>query len=411
MQTHQRLHSLDTVRAFALLTGILLHAAMSFMPGLASIGYPADVSQSGALQALFFFIHTFRMPLFFLIAGFFAHQMFHRTGAKRFASNRSRRILVPLVLGWLFFGPPAMGLAYVAFGPQLTDSAPAPQLAGFPFSHLWFLYYLLLFYGLTLAARGILVRVADSRGRLRQAIDRGVQLLVSAHVMPTLLAAPIGFVLYFDSNWVLFSGIASPDMGFAPQLPALVGFGTAFAFGWAAHRTPEVLLRLRDCAVSYLLLAVTLTSLCFVVVDQVVGASGAEGWIRIVYTACFCTSIWYWAFGLIGFAGKYFSTENRAIRYLADSSYWLYLAHLPLVFALQLIVRDWAAHWSIKFPFIVATAIGVLLASYHLLVRDTRVGQLINGRRHPRRSRAIPPRRCADTDRPGSEVEQATRPI
>ena len=51
MSTHSqtRLHALDAVRAFALLSGLVLHAAMSFMPGLAAVGFPADSSQSDTL--------------------------------------------------------------------------------------------------------------------------------------------------------------------------------------------------------------------------------------------------------------------------------------------------------------------------------------------------------------------------
>ncbi len=34
MSTHDRLHALDAVRAFALLLGVVFHAGFSFLPGL-----------------------------------------------------------------------------------------------------------------------------------------------------------------------------------------------------------------------------------------------------------------------------------------------------------------------------------------------------------------------------------------
>ena len=65
--TPDRLHALDAVRAGALLLGIVLHATMSFF-----FVVPArDVSQGAAPAVAFFVIHTFRMTLFFVIAGFF----------------------------------------------------------------------------------------------------------------------------------------------------------------------------------------------------------------------------------------------------------------------------------------------------------------------------------------------------
>ncbi|MFL6620276.1 MAG: acyltransferase family protein, partial [Povalibacter sp.] len=169
MQQQERLHALDTVRAFALLAGIVLHAAMSFMPGLAAFGFPADSSQSPALQTAFYVIHVFRMPLFFFLAGYFAHLTFHRKGAAGFMRDRAKRIALPMVVGWVFFGPLAMMGVYLAFGPKVTGTP--PPAGGFPLSHLWFLYYLLLIYAVAISARALVVRVLDRNGHVRTAVD------------------------------------------------------------------------------------------------------------------------------------------------------------------------------------------------------------------------------------------------
>src|SRR3970040_1022924 len=125
MHTEKRLHPLDAVRAFALISAIVLHATMTFMPGLTSAGFPADSSQSPELQILFYVIHVFRMSLFFFIAGFFAHLMFHRKGAAGFLRDRAKRILVPLLVGWVLFGPLAMGLVYIGLGASRAGGAAA----------------------------------------------------------------------------------------------------------------------------------------------------------------------------------------------------------------------------------------------------------------------------------------------
>jgi hypothetical protein len=57
---------------------------------------------------------------------------------------------------------------------------------------------------------------------------------------------------------------------------------------------------------------------------------------------------------------RFLSAESPWRRYLSDSSYWLYLVHLPLIFALQVMMMRWNFHWSIKFPFILAIAISIL---------------------------------------------------
>lgn len=71
-------------------------------------------------------------------------------------------------------------------------------------------------------------------------------------------------------------------------------------------------------------------------------------------------------------------------RYLADASYWLYLIHMPIVMALQVAVSQLDWPWPIKFATILVVALPLMLASYHLLVRFTIVGVVLNGRRAPR---------------------------
>ncbi len=108
----ERFHSLDATRACALLLGVVFHAVWSFVP--APMGAPVvDVSVNRFFDWFFFASHTFRMQLFFLIAGFFAHIICHRKGFGYFAMNRLSRIVVPLILGWLIlFLPHQSGMAH-----------------------------------------------------------------------------------------------------------------------------------------------------------------------------------------------------------------------------------------------------------------------------------------------------------
>ena len=95
-------------------------------------------------------------------------------------------------------------------------------------------------------------------------------------------------------------------------------------------------------------------------------------------------AIWCWCFAVIGLAVRYLSDERPAVRYVADASYWIYLAHLPVVVAFQVVVGHWPLHWTVKFPLVMIASLAVLFASYNYLVRTTFIGGLLNGRRSPR---------------------------
>lgn len=93
--------------------------------------------------------------------------------------------------------------------------------------------------------------------------------------------------------------------------------------------------------------------------------------------------LWNMAFGMMGMFHALLRKENAFIRYLSDSSYWLYIIHLPLVVVLQFLVREWPINALLKFLLINIAAITLLLFSYHLLVRSTWIGWLLNGRMVP----------------------------
>jgi peptidoglycan/LPS O-acetylase OafA/YrhL len=84
---------------------------------------------------------------------------------------------------------------------------------------------------------------------------------------------------------------------------------------------------------------------------------------------------------MIGLALRFLSGFSASRRYLADASYWLYLIHLPILMALQVAVSQLDWPWPIKFAGILGLALPLMLASYHLLVRFSFIGMVLNGRR------------------------------
>jgi glucan biosynthesis protein C len=404
MTTTDRFHALDAVRGFALLTGIVLHTTMSFFMPVPT----SDSSQSSALAVLFFVIHTFRMTLFFIIAGFFARLLLERRGVQGFLKNRSTRILGPMLVGWLILVPLTTGViiwsalrhlppASSAAALAMLETAPAAllphSLNAVPLMHLWFLYYLCILYLAAVALCWLFDRLLDRAGRVRATIDSAVRTLLGSYLAPWVLALPLFAVLGFDDRILMNAGIPTPDVGLNLKIPALMGFGTAFALGWFVHRQPAMLGEWRRHWIVQLAVGVALTALCLTVLRVSPGAKtgwllDSAVWSRAVYLACYMASIWYWSFGITGAALRFCSQESAVRRYLADSSYWLYLVHLPVVFVLQVIFAPVPWHWAIKFPLILAIALVVLLLSYHYFVRPTWIGKILNGKKYPRRAAA-----------------------
>jgi peptidoglycan/LPS O-acetylase OafA/YrhL len=91
--------------------------------------------------------------------------------------------------------------------------------------------------------------------------------------------------------------------------------------------------------------------------------------------------VWLMSFGLIGMFRLLFNGENRKIRWLSDSAYWLYLAHLPLMMAIQIWVSDWEFPLVLKFLFVILSTTAVLLILYQVMIRYSFIGTILNGKK------------------------------
>jgi ABC-type multidrug transport system ATPase subunit/peptidoglycan/LPS O-acetylase OafA/YrhL len=383
--TDSRLHSLDAVRGFALLLGVAFHAALSFMPGWPpGIWAMNDNSPSQFLSDASFVAHIFRMSLFFFVAGFFGRLLFHKLGARGFWSNRAKRILVPLIGGWIVLFPLisyvwVIGITKV-FGGTMPPMPEMPKTPGaFPLTHLWFLYQLLLIYIAAIAIRALIVRF-DSAQKLRAALDRLVTHSVDLSYGAWLLGLPVAIALTGLPMWFYWQGIPTPDQSLIPTVPASIGFGTAFVFGWLVQRAPGALAAIEKRWLSNLVLAVIATG--WMLHQQHLTPMATPGTIKTLYALAFGVAVWTWVLGLTGAALRFLSNYSATRRYIADASYWIYLAHLPVVAAFQVWVGRWPVHWGVKYPFILVASFAVLFLSYHFLVRPSFLGQLLNGRKH-----------------------------
>ena len=121
----ERRHDLDALRAIAMLLGIVLHALMPFI-GLPEFIFPIqDVSQMPALGMILTGIHGFRMPLFFLISGFFTTMLWRRRGLNALIHHRFKRIFLPLLLGLVTIIPLTNMVYSLPYWSQENASVPS----------------------------------------------------------------------------------------------------------------------------------------------------------------------------------------------------------------------------------------------------------------------------------------------
>jgi peptidoglycan/LPS O-acetylase OafA/YrhL len=392
-----RLHSLDALRAFALLLGIFFHGAAGYIENFPAGLWPWREPPSGTLAVYFFVSHIFRMSLFFMLAGLFGRMMLERRGWRAFIRDRGKRILLPLaaglpivlvsigVLGGLgtFLGGGVEALTALQQSTAPPADAPPPP-GTFPWAHLWFLYYLLIFYAGALVLRAACDAVLDRGGHLRRGLDVAVRAALSGVWGAALIGLPLAAYYASLDGWSSWTGLPAP-LALLPQASSLVGYGTAFGFGWLAHRQLHRLLALERQWVVFLPLAAVLSAVALYLGGTTPRFEPTlAGRDLIVYCGVYFVAMWCWIFGLTGAAVRFASSVSSGRRYVADSSYWLYLMHLPVLAFFAGALHGVPLHWTVKYPLQVAGTLVVLFVSYRYLVRPTFIGAILNGRRLPR---------------------------
>ncbi|MEZ0539282.1 acyltransferase family protein [Fibrella arboris] len=404
-----RFHALDAVRAFALIIGVFFHGTMSFVSYIGYYWAIRDSQPSRFLDGFFYMAHSFRMQAFFLIAGYFAHLLYHRRGATSFLIHRTRRILVPLLLfvpimyvllGVLWtWGYQRAGLIpkespVASMSPWLVMYRDVISLkwirADLPIAHLWFLYYLMLFCVAAFVVRP-LVNSVDKSGQLRLVLDRllaaATQKWWGGLVLGVLLIGPTLTV----TSWV---GVDTPDHGFTPLLAPFSVYGLYFTVGWLFQRQPALIVALkRHWKLNLLFSLVVAGGLTAFLLTTIYAHNAPPTAPAIdpavvntflpVINALSAVATMTAVFAFIGLILRYFSHPSKRIRYLSDSAYWLYIAHLPVVVLFQILVAPLQIHWLLKLPLIFVPSFALLFLTYHYGVRNTWLGTLLNGRRYP----------------------------
>ena len=386
-----------------MLLGIVLHASLPYFSRLLEFEtvWPADDDQSLLLFLVFDFIHTWRMPVFFLLAGFFAHLVLDRRAMSAFALDRLKRIGVPLVLFgavmavvippiWVYGWSGVMSVE--AFQDALKDRR-SLESSGELIAHLWFLYYLLLMYAALLG-----LRFLGSMWRARAAyapstFGRRIGDAVYTRI-PLLLALAAVILL------IVRGGNESKPI-WPLNVPDVLYGALFFLYGYGLYARRELVDRLRgDGALAALWSIAATAFLVHVVLLGMMDEASKAGedaesiaFLGLLNAVFYGVSAVTFSVALVGQFERLLSSPRPWVRWLADSSYWIYIIHLPVVTFLTFYLahldrQGWLEYltgvsWSAEMKFaaacVVTGALGIV--TYRYLVRYTPLGTLLNGKR------------------------------
>jgi glucans biosynthesis protein C len=370
-----RIYALDALRAIMMLLGIILHAGLTYSSMDYGKFWPIkDRENSILFDLIVALIHFFRMPVFFVVSGYFGALLFYKKGPYQMLINRMRRILLPFIAGVLIVYPIAL------FSFEYTKSSIAGAVSPvndalrfiasgkfLPFNvlHLWFLYFLAFF-----AAGGCLIAQLFNTDTRFTISGRKVISFVLQNIWLRHLTMAIFFFLCL--YWIGETSLTTNnDWSIDPSI--FITYFLFFEIGWVIYKTNS-LDDLKKYSVLQLLIGMLLF-FAFIITPwpEAAWSLHAKQLLSSLFVSLFI-------FGFIALSMRYFNIYSQRLNYIMGAAYWVYIIHLPVVAFVPGLIAETNLPAFFKFLIVLAITTLISMISYHYGVRNTFVGKFLNGK-------------------------------
>ncbi len=347
MQLTGRIHYLDAARALLMLLGIPYHVALIYVLNN-HWAFAISSDSSPGLSYLAKALHAFRMPAFFVLAGYFAMMILERKGAGPWLRGRAVKLIVPFVAAILLLNP-------ISLITQPDDGVLLLRTMGDHWiAHLWFLPALL--------CMSAFLALMKSTPMLRW-----YQALTDWVVREPMLGVPLVLFLatgVFGVGSMLNSRL-SDNFVLEAVLPGAVSSMPFLLLGAAMRSNRQVMEFMSRCSwVSFVFTMLPLLFLLntawgawYVNVARIFALTlTAVGMCRVVLTLC----------------RLLLDRPSRSIKRIVDASFTMYLVHFPIFNLLFLLLGPADLPVWVEYPLLVLT---VAFASYgvHALIARSAV--------------------------------------
>lgn len=357
MSTTAREHHWDGLRAILMLLGIPYHAAMSYPP----VGNWIVNSHENAYGTanLAQFIHIFRMPAFYVIAGYFAALLLARRLPGEWLKGRFKRLGIPLVVSFILLCP-ILNLACELSNFDLAGAVKSlahnsAKSGGYLVRHLWFLIVLLY-----LCVVAAFVTSVCPKARTAQFSD---DFQVRARRRFPLAFAVVAIIVGLWQACAIeasyMAGLNTNLLQGWLRLNEFIQFAPYFLIGFLLHRAP--LLKERLYRFSPFIAGAAVVFIVWNLVDRESFAPWTARFV-VAVGALAMTQV------IVAVARRAGDRPSPLIREIVDASFVIYLFHMPILCWLVVVLMNVGMAPEVK-VLIVTIATGLLSYAMWLVVR------------------------------------------
>ncbi|MEL7003002.1 MAG: acyltransferase family protein [Bacteroidota bacterium] len=332
----KRRHDIDWLRVIAIGLLLIYHIAIIFQPWGVLIGFVQSSEPMESLWIPMGMLNVWRIPLLFFVSGMGVCFAIKKRSWKQLIGERAKRILIPFLFGIACIVPLHI-LIWQSYYNQDLSYYPNP-------AHLWFLGNIFSYVLLLSPLFFYLVKREDS------IIDRwlkemykhplGLIPLMLVFILEVMLVRPEPYELYAMTWHGFFLGLIAFFFGFT-----FILYGNSF---W-----PTVL------KWRWLFLGM---GLALYVTRFVYFEFEAPGYLTSIESNM-------WIFAVFGFGYKYLNRSNKALSYLSQAAYPIYIIHMAFLYLGGYFILPLSVGVFLKFILIVVFTFAGCFITYELIIR------------------------------------------
>jgi glucans biosynthesis protein C len=340
MSATNRRYDIDWLRVIAIGLLLLYHVAIGFQAWGIMLGFITNDKSWESLWIPMTMLNVWRIPLLFFVSGMGVYFAIQNRNWKQLLKERARRIFIPFAFGIFAIVPISIYLWQLYYHRQLNYS-PNP-------GHLWFLGNIFIYVIILSPIFFYLKR--NEEGRIVTWIKKclsnpfGLLLVIAAFIAEVLLVHPDLYELYAMTWHGFFLGLLAFFFGFCFVLS-----GSSF---W------NMLLKWR-----WLFLAAAVLLYAYRLLQFQMRVPNVQLTIESDF----------WIFSVFAFGYKYLNRPSKALRYLSQAAYPIYIIHMIFLFLASLLIFPLDIEVHLKFIFALGFTVIGSFTFYELIIRRVNI--------------------------------------
>ena len=332
----ERRYDIDWIRVIAIGLLLVYHVAIGFQPWGVMIQFIANHKPWTSLWAPMAMLNVWRIPLLFFVSGMGVFFASRSRSWRQLITERLLRIFLPYVVGSFLIVPIHVYLFQKYYHLEAVYS-PNP-------AHLWFLGNIFS-YVLLLSPFFFYVR-KNPHGKIAILIKKllsnpaGLLIVFGAFIAEVVIVDPIPFEMYAMTWHGFFLG--------------LLAFLFGFCFVFSGEPFWKMMLRFR-----WVFLAIA--TILFVIRLQQFQLR-VPTYQLVVESEC-------WIFTVLAFGYRYLNKPGKALTYLSQAAYPVYIVHMVFLYLGSMLVFPLAIPVQLQFILLLLFTLGGCLLSYEFIIR------------------------------------------